>query len=426
MNKQPLTVSALTKYLKYRFDHDTNLQNVILRGEVSNFKHHSKGHFYFTLKDEQAQINAVMFASHASGVNFKIENGMRVLVEGYVSVYVGGGSYQIYIQSLQIDGVGDLFIQFEQLKNKLADEGLFDERHKLPLPKYPHKIAIITSKTGAAIQDILTTLERRYPLVEVILFPTLVQGKEAKEDIVRSIRRANTYHDIDIIILGRGGGSIEDLWCFNEEVVAKAIFDSKIPIITGIGHETDFTIADFVSDLRAPTPSSAAEMAVRSKEELFRVLNQLKYTKKQIIYGRVEQNFERLRRVKESYVFAQPNRIFEQRLYKLDTMHAHLEKLGPIKQLEYHKQRLEGIKNRLNVMYERKVEGINHQFIQMISKLDLLNPFNVLKKGYGIIKKDEKRVLTIHDLAIKDEVAIHLYDGVAGCIVYTKEVKENE
>ena len=275
MQNEYLTVSQLTRYIKYKLDNDTNLQEVYLKGEISNFKAHTRGHFYFTIKDEGSRINAVMFASSAKNVKFTPEDGMKILVKGKISVYEATGGYQIYVNEMTEDGVGNLYVAFEQLKKKLANEGLFSESHKKKIPRIPERVGVITASTGAAIRDIISTINRRFPLVEVILFPALVQGENAKEDIVRQIKRAEDYK-LDVLIVGRGGGSIEDLWAFNEEIVARAIYDCPIPVISAVGHEIDFTIADFVADLRAPTPTGAAEIAVPDKKDISNYIEQLK------------------------------------------------------------------------------------------------------------------------------------------------------
>ena len=275
MNKDKyLTVGALTRYIKYKIDNDEHLKTVFLKGEISNFKMHSTGHMYFSIKDETSKINAIMFSRDAKNVTFEPKEGTKVLVVGRISVYESTGNYQIYVQEMIEDGVGNLYIAFEKLKEKLSKEGLFDDKYKKKIPKMPKKIGIITAPTGAAIKDILSTIKRRYPICETILFPSLVQGEFAKEDIVKNLKIANTY-DLDVIILGRGGGSIEDLWPFNEEIVAREIFASTIPIISAVGHEVDFTIADFVADLRAPTPTGAAEMAVPNMVDIINHLKQL-------------------------------------------------------------------------------------------------------------------------------------------------------
>jgi len=274
MEKRYITVSVLNKYLKNKFDTDPNIKSVSLRGEISNYKGHTRGHLYFTLKDETSRISAVMFQSYASKLTFNPVDGMKVLVTGRVSIYEATGAYQIYIESMEEDGLGNLYLKFEELKKKLATEGLFNPELKKPIPKFPSKIGIITAPTGAAIRDILSTIKRRFPACNTILFPSLVQGELAAPNIVSQIELADTY-DLDLLIVGRGGGSIEDLWAFNEEIVARAIYKAKTPIISAVGHEIDFTIADFVADLRAPTPTGAAEMAVPNMEDISIILKQL-------------------------------------------------------------------------------------------------------------------------------------------------------
>lgn len=424
MMKEPLTVTALNKYLKYCFDHDENLQDVYLKGEISNFKHHTSGHFYFTLKDEFSQIDAIMFLKNARNVQFEVKDGLQVLVKGYVSIYLQGGSYQIYVESMTPYGLGDLYLRFQQLKEKLFKEGLFDPIHKKPIPKYPKRIGVITSPTGAAIRDIITTIERRYPLCEVILFPTLVQGENAKDDIVRNIIKANKTPGIDVIILGRGGGSIEDLWCFNEEEVARAIFNSKIPIISAVGHETDITIADFVSDLRAPTPTGAAELAVPNKVDLLRLLEQRKDYLNQIISSRLNLHYQNLRKLRSSYVFISPHRIYEQHYLKLDRLYANLDKHSPKNYLTHLQESLNSKFNRLNYAFERVYTSLNNSFSQLINKLELVNPLNVINMGYALVKKDDKAVTSVNDVIINDKISLYLKDGNLECEVLSKEVKD--
>ena len=317
MNKEYLTVSQLTKYIKYKLDNDVNLREVYLKGEISNFKAHTRGHFYFTIKDEGSRINAVMFASSASKVKFTPEDGMKILVTGRISVYEATGGYQIYVNEMMEDGVGNLYVAFEQLKKKLASEGLFDERRKKPIPKIPERVGAITAPTGAAIRDIISTINRRFPLTEVILFPSLVQGEGAKEDIVRQIERAKDYN-LDVLIVGRGGGSIEDLWAFNEEIVARAIFDCPIPIISAVGHEIDFTIADFVADLRAPTPTGAAEIAVPNKSDVINYINQLNLRCQKNIKTILELKKKRLDSIKSHYILNNPLDLYSAKIQKLD------------------------------------------------------------------------------------------------------------
>lgn len=423
MSKQPLTVSALTKYLKYTFDHDVNLQNILLKGEVSNFKHHSRGHFYFTLKDDQAQINAVMFQSQSKNVNFKVEDGMDVIVEGHLSLYVAGGSYQIYVSRIILDGIGELYLKFEKLKEQLAKEGLFDSQNKKPIPRFPNRIAVITSNTGAAIRDIVSTIERRYPVCELLIFPTLVQGEQAKHAIVESLQKANSIGGIDTIILGRGGGSIEDLWCFNEEIVARAIYESKIPIISAVGHETDFTISDFVSDMRAATPTAAAELAVPNRNEVLQYLSNLKQRASQTMYNRLNNQHVLLNKLQNSYVFQNPKRILEQHHYKIDHYVQRLERNSPKSKLELHLEKLNGLKERLTYQYKNKIVMENHRFIQLIDKLELVNPLSILTKGYSITKKEEMTIKQINDVNINDEIDVLLQDGTLRCLVKEKVSK---
>ena len=275
MDNSYISVTALTRYIKYKIDNDNNLKEVYLKGEISNFKAHTRGHFYFTIKDDNSRINAIMFSSNASKLKFTPEDGMKVLVKGRISVFESTGNYQIYVEELEEDGLGNLHIAFEKLKKKLEDEGLFDSKYKKEIPKIPMKIGIITAPTGAAIKDILSTIKRRFPIAKTILFPCLVQGELAKDDIVKKLDIADNY-DLDVIILGRGGGSIEDLWPFNEEIVVRKVFLCKTPIITGIGHQIDFTICDFVSDVRAETPTGAAERAVPILSDLIDMIDSYK------------------------------------------------------------------------------------------------------------------------------------------------------
>src|SRR5574344_2285981 len=271
-----VTISDLNRYIKAKFDTDIHLNKVYLKGEISNFKRHSRGHFYFTLKDENSRISAIMFSFNNSNLTFEPCDGMKVLVSGRITIYEATGAYQIYVETMEQDGLGNLYIEYEKLKKKLLQEGLFDSKHKKIIPTYPKRIGIITAPTGAAIKDILSTIKRRYPLCETILFPALVQGASAAPDIVRAIELANDpKYNLDTLIVGRGGGSIEDLWAFNEEIVARAIYASNVPIISAVGHEIDFTIADFVADLRAPTPTGAAEMAVPNTLDLSNYLKQM-------------------------------------------------------------------------------------------------------------------------------------------------------
>ena len=313
-----LSISAITRYLKYKFENDEHLQTVYLKGEISNFKPHTRGHLYFTLKDENSRIGAIMFISNASKLLFTPEDGMKVLVKGKISVYEPTGNYQIYIDEMQEDGIGNLYIAFEQLKAKLDSEGLFDPKYKKPIPKIPRKIGIVTAPTGAAIKDILSTLKRRFPLVETILFPSLVQGADAHIDIVKQIKKAQEF-DIDVLIIGRGGGSIEDLWPFNEEDVARAIFECKIPTISAVGHEIDFTISDFVADVRAATPTASAEIAVPNIIDVLNYIDNMKIRASKVLLNKIENIKIVLKKLEDSYVLTNPLRMFEIKEQMLDS-----------------------------------------------------------------------------------------------------------
>ena len=317
MDNNYITISELSKYIKNTFDEDVYLRKVYIKGEISNFKNHTTGHFYFSLKDSTSRINAVMFNSAAKNVKFIPKDGMTVLVTGRVTVYEATGNYQIYVEQMTEDGLGNLYVAFEQLKEKLAKEGLFDREKKKKIVRCPKKIGIVTASTGAAIRDILTTIKRRYPICETILFPTLVQGENAKEDIVKKIKIANTY-DIDTLIVGRGGGSIEDLWPFNEEIVARAIYDSKVPVISAVGHEIDFTISDFVADLRAATPTAAAELAVPDINTILTYLENAKMRCYNFINSYLENKKVYLSKLSDSYVLKKPTNIYEVKIQNLD------------------------------------------------------------------------------------------------------------
>ena len=366
MDDKYLTVSRINRYIKYKLDNDENLQTVYLKGEISNFKNHTSGHFYFTLKDETSRIPAVMFRSAASKVNFNPQDGMNVLVTGRISCYEANGNYQIYVEEMLEDGIGNLYVEFEKLKKKLGKRGYFDEKHKKPIPKFPKRIGVITASTGAAIRDIITTINRRYRLAEIILIPTLVQGERAGEDIVCSLNKAKNL-DLDVIILGRGGGSIEDLWAFNEEIVADAIFNMDIPIISAVGHEIDFTISDFVSDLRAPTPTAAAELAVPNTIDLINNINQMKTRLSKSILNKLELNKNKLNALLNSYILKNPKGLYEVKMQKLDNL-----------------------VDKLNIYTTNIFESKEIKYISLIDKMEALNPIKTLKRGYSITRVESK------------------------------------
>ena len=416
MNKEYLTVSQLTKYIKYKLDNDANLQEVYLKGEISNFKAHTRGHFYFTIKDEGSRINAVMFASSASKVKFTPEDGMKILVTGRISVYEATGGYQIYVNEMMEDGVGNLYVAFEQLKKRLASEGLFDERYKKPIPKIPERVGVITASTGAAIRDIISTINRRFPLTEVILLPSLVQGEGAKEDIVRQIKRAEDYN-LDVLIVGRGGGSIEDLWAFNEEIVARAIFECPIPIISAVGHEIDFTIADFVADLRAPTPTGAAEIAVPNKTDVINYINQLNLRSRKAVGTILELKKKRLDNIKGHYILNNPLDLYSAKIQKLDYLTESLVKNYKVI-IDKEKIKLNNVKTRPLFSNPLVIlDKTKQKYALLLSKLDTLSPLKTLERGYGIIKLNDKAVTSIKDLKQDDLINIELKDGSKKAII---------
>ena len=409
MNNNYITVTQLTKYIKYKIDNDQNLNKIYLKGEISNFKAHTRGHFYFTIKDENTRINAVMFSTYAKDVKFDIQDGMKVLVTGKVSVYEATGGYQIYVDSITEDGLGNLYIAFEQLKKKLEAEGLFKEEHKKPIPKIPNKIGIITAPTGAAIKDILSTLKRRWPLCETILFPSLVQGAEAATDIVRNIEISKQY-DLDVLIVGRGGGSIEDLWCFNEEIVARAIYDLDVPVISAVGHEIDFTISDFVADLRAPTPTGAAEMAVPDIRDITKLLSQLEIRSINGITNIINIRKEKLKKLSESFVLKNPITMYQIKEEKFDNLFDRL--ISSYRNLiSVNANKIELLNNKLINNINNKYNNDKNNFLKILSKLEVLNPLLTIKRGYSVVRKNNKVISSTKDLKKNDQVEIELTDG---------------
>lgn len=421
MNDKYLTVGAITRYLKSKFDADDNLRLVYLKGEISNFKSHTSGHLYFSVKDDRSKINAIMFRNSAMKLDFKPVDGSKVLIKGRISIYEQTGNYQIYVDEMLEDGVGNLYIAFEKLKKKLNSLGYFNKDHKKDIPKYPKKIGIITAPTGAAIRDIITTIKRRYPICETILFPTLVQGENAKDSIVKNIERAKNY-DLDVLIVGRGGGSIEDLWPFNEEVVAEAIYNCEIPIISAVGHEVDFTISDFVADLRAPTPTAAAEMAVPNIVDLEKMLNQLQIRLKEAILKKI--NYQRLYldSIKSSYVIKTPMIMYENKKQSIDLLGNKINELIKSK-VKTAQDRLTNIKksfilNNPSFLYkEQKTYLVN-----IVGKLELLNPLKVLQRGYSITYSDDNIVKDINKVG--KNIKVKLSNGFIEAIVKRK-VDEN-
>ncbi len=391
MEPKVATVSQLNSYLKKIIDNNVNLNDIWIKGEISNFKLHYSGHMYITLKDEGGVLKAVMFKSAASQLNFMPEDGMKVLARGRVSVYEQGGSYQLYINEMIPDGVGALYIAYEQLKKRLEEEGLFEQAHKKPIPQYPEKIGVITATTGAAVRDIINVITRRYPYAEIIIYPSLVQGDGAAANIVEGIEYFNKTKEIDTMIVGRGGGSIEDLWAFNEEIVARAIYASEIPIISAVGHETDFTIADFVADLRAPTPSAAAEIAVPSQMELFARI------------GMTEQ------RLKTALVQS-----VEKRRIKLDG----IKLRDPREKINDYMITLDNYIKQMQVSFSMLIAKDKERLAKACAKLDALSPLQVMARGYAIASKEDGSVIrSAKELCADDEFRLRFSDGEKNCRV---------
>ena len=409
-NEVSLTVTDINNYIKNIVDGDFFLSNVTLKGEISNLKFHTRGHLYFSLKDENSKINAVMFNYKNLGLNFIPKDGMNVIVKGKVSVFTTGGSYQITVSNMKEDGIGNLYILFEELKRRLEREGLFSPEHKKKLPRIPKKVGVITAATGAAVKDIISTINRRFPLTEIILFPTLVQGVGAKENIVKMINEANEF-DVDVIILGRGGGSIEDLWAFNEEIVARAIYNSNKPIVSAVGHEIDFTISDFVLDMRAPTPTGAAELVVPSKVEIQSYLNDYKGRIISVINKKIKSYTDTFSKLKSTYILKNPISMYEIDEQKLDNM---LEKLGSIMtyKLEREKSKLNNLSKMIspNILNRLDKEKIKLENIE--TKLKLLNPENILKKGYSLTLVEGKIVKSINSVKKGSIIDTKFSDGI--------------
>ena len=386
-DKNYISISDINHLIKEHIDSNYFFNNVYLKGEISNFKNHTRGHLYFSLKDDNSKISAVMFYNNAVKLNFEPVDGDQVLVNGRISCYEASGTYQIYVNDMQKDGLGNLYLEYEKLKKKLASMGYFDEAHKLPIPKFPKRIGVVTASTGAAIRDIMSTIKRRYPICEVILFPALVQGTGAKESVATQINRANNF-DLDLLIVGRGGGSIEDLWAFNEEIVAKAIYDSKIPIISAVGHEVDFTIADYVADLRAPTPTGAAEMAVPVLSEVINYINQYKIRLNEVIKNIINNKNLALTKLKDSYVLKNPLALYEIKEQKLDSLY-----------------------DRLNKTMLHQIEIANNKLVHLIKELKILNPLNILESGYSLTTKENKIIKSVKDINLDDQLNIKVTDG---------------
>ncbi len=426
MAEDALTVTALTRYIKYKFEADEHLKNILLKGEISNFKHNVRGHFYFTLKDDRAQISAVMFKGNAWRVPFEPEDGMSVLVRGYVDVFERSGGYQIYVESMEQAGIGNLYQQYLKLKNDLEKAGLFDERHKKAIPMFPTQIAVVTSRTGAVIRDILHVIARRYPLCKVLLYPTAVQGEHAKEEIVKNIERANENPDNDVIIVGRGGGSIEDLWPFNEAIVAHAIFDSKLPIISAVGHQTDYTIADFVSDKRAPTPSAAAEIAVPDKMTLLERIDDDGRKLRHGLKTLLKEHTTALNRIMQRTIIKDPSRIVMPYSRQYEYIEGKLRLMHPRKQLAQSYDTLSTKEKALRLAYQSVVNTAKNHYEQVTSNLEYVNPLSIMKKGYTMVRKDGKILKKARSIDSGDAIEVVFSDGRVTSTVDTVILEDEE
>ncbi len=397
-----MTVAQLNNYVKSLIETDGQLRSVFVTGEISNFVNHYKsGHFYLSLKDESAVIKAVMFRSYAQKIAFTPQNGMKVICRGRVAVYERDGVYQLYIEDIQPDGVGALKIAFDQMTKRLQDEGLFDELHKKPIPQYPSKIAVITSPTGAAVQDILNILSRRMPAVEVLMYPVLVQGEQASGQLCAAVRSVNASNAADVIIIGRGGGSIEDLWAFNDEQLARIIYNSDIPVISAVGHETDFTICDFVSDLRAPTPSAAAELAVPDVNDVLGLIERLNRSAQSAIKYRLAQAEGELNKFTD-------NRVLQSPMAYIDSLFETFDRVCAA-----YRQSADGV-----------LERHESQLHLLAAKLDAYSPLKTLSRGYAISYKGGEILRSVKDISQGDAVIVKLSDGTAECVV-TSTTEEN-
>ncbi|WP_010274038.1 exodeoxyribonuclease VII large subunit [Paenibacillus senegalensis] len=443
-----ISVRDLTRQIKSTLENEIHLQNIWVRGEISNFTHHSSGHMYFTLKDAHSRVKSIMFSSANQRMSFLPKEGMMVLARGSISIYERDGQYQFYVQQMQPDGIGNLYLAFEQLKKKLEQEGLFAASRKRPIPRFPRTIGVITSPTGAAVRDVLTTLKRRFPGVPILLYPVLVQGKQAAPSIVKAIEVMNRHGEAEVLIVGRGGGSLEELWAFNEEAVARSIVASRIPVISAVGHETDYTIADFVADLRAATPTAAAELAVPHFLELKQQLNQYKARMQRGLFKMLEDSRMRLARLQKSPSLTNPHRHLQQPQQRLDRIKEQLayriqSKLSAEKQRLIKAERNLGAHNpKQQAAFSRKrVEGSSRQLIQamktvmkmkrsefssQIRHLDSLSPLKIMQRGYSLVydAEEQRLINSIEQVQPGDLLKVKLTDGKLNCQIWGMEEDE--
>lgn len=437
MERKYLTVTALNRYLKAKIDADSQLQKIYIMGEISNFKHHSSGHLYFTLKDENSRVNAVMFSSKARKLPFEPANGMKVFIQASVSIYDVAGTYQLYVDKMEQDGLGNLFLRYEQLKKQLAGEGLFSPENKKQIPKFPSRIAVLSGYPSAALADVVRTIKLRFPVVRIVAFPIPVQGKDAYIKICRMLKYVDSLN-FNTIIIARGGGSLEELWNFNEELLARAIFECKTPIISGVGHEVDFTICDFVADYRAATPTAAAIKATPDLMELKQNVANVEYTLSTLMKQKINIYKENFNRLSSFYLFKNPNKLYEDKKAKVDYLYDKLcyafndnlnsqkNKTTNLIQVFNHqtnlfltnqKNQLKVIDHTMNMEIKRKLQINQEKYRFLISKLSTLSPLKTLERGYAIVLKNEQVVASSNSLSSGDEIEIKMKDGSKKAVI---------
>ena len=437
MERKYLTVTALNRYLKAKIDADSQLQKIYIMGEISNFKHHSSGHLYFTLKDENSRVNAVMFSSKARKLPFEPANGMKVFIQASVSIYDVAGTYQLYVDKMEQDGLGNLFLRYEQLKKQLAGEGLFSPENKKQIPKFPSRIAVLSGYPSAALADVVRTIKLRFPVVRIVAFPIPVQGKDAYIKICRMLKYVDSLN-FNTIIIARGGGSLEELWNFNEELLSRAIFECKTPIISGVGHEVDFTICDFVADYRAATPTAAAIKATPDLMELKQNVANVEYTLSTLMKQKINIYKENFNRLSSFYLFKNPNKLYEDKKAKVDYLYDKLcyafndnlnsqkNKTTNLIQVFNHqtnlfltnqKNQLKVIDHTMNMEIKRKLQINQEKYRFLISKLNTLSPLKTLERGYAIVLKNEQVVASSNSLSSGDEIEIKMKDGSKKAVI---------
>ncbi|TFE03191.1 exodeoxyribonuclease VII large subunit [Jeotgalibacillus salarius] len=443
-----LTVSALTKYIKRKFDADPHLSGVLIKGEISNLKQPSSGHIYFTLKDQKTRISAVMFSSASGTLKFKPENGMEVLLQADVSVFESSGQYQLYVKKMEPDGIGALYLAYEQLKEKLQKEGLFNEEKKRPLPPYPENIGVITSPSGAVIKDIMTTAQRRYPIAAIRLYPCSVQGEKAVPSILEALDSAKKDSSLDVLIIGRGGGSIEELWAFNDEQVAREIAAFPVPVISAVGHETDVTIADFAADLRAPTPTAAAEMAVPHIEEVRERIMSMQVRTHRAVTQLIQFQKQQLKKQTDSVVFRKPEKMVEphaqnldrlnERLYRVsaltvqkaelkrERLHERLVRLNPVDQIDRKRSKLDRLSEKLENTTAKKVTAGRQRFVQATASLEALSPLKIMGRGYSLVFDHSNELIkSSSQVEAGDKITVSLQTTDLVCTVNQKVERDN-